>query len=454
MKTEDYRQLFSTLNRKHLTSKSLEIFSRICFQRYLEVDQPICSKTSTKSTIFDKFQQFLIEEFQTTFSIHFFHAILSQIEHLNRFKIEEISKCLNENNRLIENLFIDEISTSDDGIIHISSTPAQPIFLPYKPIHMVFLRTKVFLNNKSNFHWPNEGQTHVFIADLTQTKRTNIFDPLTHRTHEIPTKFIYFFDSCQSNTLLILKLRVFILKTRRFGIIGEEATKTNQHRCLVFYLDDDKCLSASYHNPSELHLSFDQNFSLNEFENETNFLLHYFKMYPERLMLRVKEGTMVKIRQKSAIVVQIDSSMILVEFTQTKERRWIYRGSTLIEQMNNYYTIQNDGENRHSARQHLSARKSNAPEIICLNDQMKSKTTNRLSENEENRLANKRPRISAEQTVAVRLGETNSSSIVPCRTHNVRFFLRFRSFYPTSRLFFSGESKWKTYHQSGFSRIS
>jgi hypothetical protein len=104
------------------------------------------------------------------------------------------------------------------------------------------------------------------------------------------------------------------------------------------------------------------------------------------MMLRAKEGTIVKIRNINsnnkngfiqATVIQIDCSMMLIELSNTKQRSWIYRGSTLIEQMNNYYLTQNkadiNGFRRHSARQHLSAKKSNAPEIICLNDQMRTK---------------------------------------------------------------------------------
>jgi hypothetical protein len=63
---------------------------------------------------------------------------------------------------------------------------------------------------------------------------------------------------------------------------------------------------------------------------------------------------------------------MLIELNQSKQRIWIYRGSTSIEQMSNYYSTQNKST-RHSARQHLSAKKSNAPEIIWLNDQMKTK---------------------------------------------------------------------------------
>jgi hypothetical protein len=104
------------------------------------------------------------------------------------------------------------------------------------------------------------------------------------------------------------------------------------------------------------------------------------------MMLRAKEGTIVKVRSMisnnknlflPATVIQIDCSMMLIELSNTKQRIWIYRGSTLIDQMNNYYSTQNqadrNGFSRHSARQHLSARRSNAPEIICLNDQMKTK---------------------------------------------------------------------------------
>lgn len=359
-------------------------------QRYLELDQRLNLTKKKKENLppmLDQYHRYLMREFQSNFSIHFFHAILSELEQLNQYKIKEISKQLEENEKLLAKLFCDEPSDEecqDDGIIHLSSTPAQPIYLPYRPVHMVYLRTKVLINGPTL----KEGVTHAFIADLTHTKRTSILDPSTNFTQEIPTKSIYFAQACSANTLLTLKLRVMIGSTRRCGIIGEEPAKSNQYRCLIFYLDEEKNLQASYHSPSDLHLSFDQNVPLNEFDPETKFFLDYFKSYPERMMLRVKEGTMIKVRHGKisshpAIVLQLDCSMILIEFCQSHEHRWIYRGSTCIEQMKNYYNIQHEG-GRHSARQHLSARKSNAPEIICLNDQMKTKL-NRSIESDENR---------------------------------------------------------------------
>ena len=233
--------------------KWLEIFSQLCMQRYLECDDMICSekkkkeKTDEENSILNQYHQYLIGEFQSCFSIHFFHAILFELEQLNQFKVKQITKHLQENNTLIQNLFNDlsltnndNVHLPDDGIIHISSTPAQPIYLPYKPIHMVYLRTKVFVNRTHESQWPCEGVTNTFVADLIHTKRISILNPLTNQSYDIPTKWIYFAQSCESNSLLILKLRVFIVKHHRYGIIGEEPGKNNQYRCLVFYIDEEK----------------------------------------------------------------------------------------------------------------------------------------------------------------------------------------------------------------------
>jgi hypothetical protein len=250
---------------------------------------------------------------------------------------------------------------------------------------MIYLRTDVLIKNDQDLNFPVKGITNTFVADLINTKTINILDDSTHQTYNIPTKYLYFAKSCENNLILPLKLRVLIIDSQtnqyRYGIIGEEAGKNNNYRSLIFFPDDQTTISANYHSSSDLHICFDQTF-----ECENNFLQDYFKSYPERLMLRAKEGTIVKIRNNknsflSAIVIQIDCSMMLIELNQSKQRIWIYRGSTLIEQMNNYYSTQNKST-RHSARQHLSAKKSNAPEIICLNDQMKTKNcrTNEINE--------------------------------------------------------------------------
>jgi glutamine synthetase len=106
------------------------------------------------------------------------------------------------------------------------------------------------------------------------------------------------------------------------------------------------------------------------------------------MMLRAKEGSIVKVRYVfsniaynnnsnnsfiPALVIQIDGSMMQIEYSNTKQRIWLYRGSPLLDQMNTYYSTENkaamNGFTRHTARQHLSARRTNVPEIICLNDQ-------------------------------------------------------------------------------------
>ncbi len=388
LKPEDYRLLFSTINRQKLDYKWLEIFSKLCMKRYLEIDDiffseklysiPIKSETNSTS-ILENYTNYLIENFKTFFTIHHFHVIISEFEQLNRFKIDQISHQLKKNNEIIQKLFL-LFNNQDDSIIHLSSTPAQPIYLNYKPMHMIYLRTNVLIKNDHDCNLPLKGVTNIFVSDLINTKIISILDELTQKIYDIPTKYLYYAKSCEKNIILPLKLRVLMMDSQtneyRFGIIGEEAGKNNNYRNLIFFPDDKITISASYHPSSDIHICFDQTF-----EYENYFLTDYFQSYPERLMLRAKEGTMVKIRSSNsnnknsflpAIVIQIDCSMMLIELNHSKQRFWIYRGSTLIEQMNNYYSTQNKSS-RHSARQHLSAKKSNAPEIICLNDQMRTK---------------------------------------------------------------------------------
>ena len=352
-------------------------------KRYLELDdiffsEKIFSESESQhsKSILENYTNYLIEHFKTFFTLHHFHAIIYELEQLNRFKIEQITKQLNQNNEIIQKLFL-LFNNNDDSIIHLSSTPAQPIYRNYKPLHMIYLRTPVLIDNEQNLQFPSKGITNAFVADLINTKSIHILDELTDQTYHIPTKYIYFSKSCEKNLILPLKLRILIFNSQtneyRCGIIGEEAGKNNNYRSLIFFPDERKNISASYHSSSDVHICFNQIF---DYDNE--FLQDYFKSYPERFMLRAKEGTIVKIRSKnktsllSAIVIQIDCSMMLIEFIQSKEQIWIYRGSILIEQMKNYYSTQNKST-RHSARQHLSAKRSNVPEIICLNDQMKIK---------------------------------------------------------------------------------
>jgi hypothetical protein len=408
LEIEDYRSLFSSVNVQTVDLNWLKTFSKLCMKRYLELDDIFFSKTSqinhpnkldTKSII-ENYTNFLIENLKKRFTIKYFCAIISEIEQLNRFKFEQISKQLNENNRVIQELFLlfnHETDDKDDSIIHLSSTPAQiinrPIYITYKPIHMVYLRENLLIKNELDQRLPLKGVTNAFVADLINTKTINILDETTGKTYDIATKWLYFAKPCESNVILQLKLRVLIIDSqtgrRRYGLIGEEPGKNNDYRCLVFFTDDQTNISANYHPSSHIHICLDQTFSTHTHEYQNDFLDRYFASYPERMMLRAKEGSIVKVRNVftnfhnnsfiPALVIQIDGSMMQIELSHNKQRKWLYRGSPLLDQMHNYYSTQNkaaiNGFARRTARQHLSARRTNAPEIICLNDQ--TTTTNK-----------------------------------------------------------------------------
>lgn len=394
LQIEDYRLLFSTLDFQTIDLEWLESFSKLCMKRYLEFDD-ICfySKTSQKNSIIENYTNFLIENLKKRFTVKYFCAIINEIEHLSNFKFEQISKQLNENNRIINEIFLlfnSDNEEKDDSIIHISSTPAQainrPIYINYKPTHMVYLRENLLIKNDLDTRLPLKGITNAFVADLIHTKTINVLDETTSKTYDIPTKWLYFSKPCDSNVLLPLKLRVLIIDStkglRQYGLIGEEPGKNNDYRCLVFYTDDKKTMSGNYHSSSHIHVCLDQTFSTHQHEYQNEYLDRYFASYPERMMLRAKEGSTVKVRNVYtnfnpgsfvvALVIQIDGSMMQIELTHSKQRIWLYRGSPLLDQMHNYYSTQNkaaiNGFARRTARQHLSAKRTNAPEIICLND--------------------------------------------------------------------------------------
>lgn len=372
-------------------------------KRYLEFDD-ICftsknshvnlqNKNDAKSII-ENYTNFLIENLKRRFTLKYFCAIISQIEQLNHFKSQQISKQLNETNHIISEILLlinTDNDEKDDSIIHISSTPAQainrPIYINYKPAHMVYLRENLYIKNDLDTRLPSKGITNTFVADLIHTKSINILDESAGKSYDVPTKWLYFAKPCDSNVLLPLKLRVLIIDSqtglRRYGLIGEEPGKNNDYRCLVFFTDDKKNMSANYHSSSHIHICLDQTFSIHTMECQNEYLDRYFASYPERMMLRAKEGTIVKVRNiftnfnnnsfVPALVIQIDGSMMQIELCHSKQRKWLYRGSPLLDQMHNYYSTQNkaavNGFARRTARQHLSAKRTNAPEIICLNEQ-------------------------------------------------------------------------------------
>ncbi|CAF1027711.1 unnamed protein product [Rotaria sp. Silwood1] len=473
LQIEDYHLLFSTINFQTIDIKWLETFSRICMQRYLEFDD-ICfssktlqinleNKNDTKSII-ENYTNFLIENLKRRFTLKYFCAIIIELEQLSYFKFEQISKQLNENNHIIHDIFLlfnTDNDDKDDSIIHISSTPAQtinrPKYINYKPLHMVYLHENLLIKNDLDLRLPLKGITNTFIADLIHTKTINILDEITGKTYDIPTKWLYFAKPCELNVILPLKLRVLIFDSqtgcRRYGLIGEEPGKNNDYRCLIFFTDDKTNMSANYHPSSHIHICLDQTFLTHTHECQNDFLERYFASYPERMMLRAKEGSLVKVRNIftnfnhnlfiHALVIQIDGSMMQIELSHSKQRIWLYRGSPLLDQMHNYYSTQNkatsNGFARRTARQHLSARRTNAPEIICLNDQTTmqsapttiSTTTTAINKGKFIRTAEqaiddidetrsiKRPRISSEQDLR-KTSSFQSTASIPTGLRTLR----------------------------------
>ncbi|CAF0955012.1 unnamed protein product [Adineta ricciae] len=468
LEIEDYRELFYSTNLHTIDCQWLESFSKLCLKRYFELDGVSFSQTShfnssnrtdTKS-IMENYTNFLIETLKQRFTINYFRAITWEIEQLNRFKFDHIFKQLNENNRLINELYLlfnYDNDEKDDCIIHLSSTPAPPITRPtyinYKPIHMVYLRESLLIKNDLDARLPLKGITNTFVADLINAKHINILDEVTGKTYDIPTKWLYIAKPCENNVILPLKLRVLIIDSqtgrRRYGFIGEEPGKNNDYRCLVFFTDDATSMSATYHSSSHIHVCLDQTFSTHTQECRNDFLDRYFASYPERMMLRAKEGSTVKVRNVfanvhstsfvPALVIQIDGSMMQIELIHSKQRKWLYRGSPLLDQMHNYYSTQNkaviNGVARRTARQHLSAKRSNAPEIICLNDQTTTSTTSttavtttaptivsnksksvrtseQITDGTDETKSSKRPRLSHEQDTR------KSSSTLPTTNSN------------------------------------
>lgn len=354
-------------------------------KRYLESDQ-MEFRESTRSLPTEGHISYLFDEFRSHFSIEYFHLIIGQFEQLNKFKIEQIYKCLKQNDLLVEKLFRKIDDSVDDSVIHLRSTaPIRPIYVKYQVKHTVQPQTKVLFltndNSNSNRHSmsTNEGLTMKFISDFMQSKTVQIFEKKSSKILDIEKRFVYFVENCDEKTILPLKLRVLVRNRcsgkYQIGLVAEEPAKNNQYRCLLFFYDQNQILSAFYHSPSDIHVCFDQKQTIDDFDRDREFLQSYFENYPERMMLRVREGTQIKVQMSnnsSAVVLQIDCSMMLIELSQTKEQCWIYRGSTQIDQLKTFYSTQNKDLLRHSARQHLSARKSNAPEVICSNDELSS----------------------------------------------------------------------------------
>ncbi|XP_070168553.1 histone-lysine N-methyltransferase eggless isoform X1 [Polyergus mexicanus] len=114
------------------------------------------------------------------------------------------------------------------------------------------------------------------------------------------------------------------------GIIAEPPKSTNKYRYLVFFDDG----YAQYVTHKDIFLVWE--ISLRIWEDVPNesrdFVKKYLESYPERPMVKLQTGQMVKTEWKGkwwlARVVQVDASLVQMHFDADKRTEWIYRGST------------------------------------------------------------------------------------------------------------------------------
>lgn len=114
------------------------------------------------------------------------------------------------------------------------------------------------------------------------------------------------------------------------GIIAETPKSINKYRYLVFF--DDGYAQYVVHNDILLVLDTSPRIWEDIPSESREFVKKYLESYPERPMVKLQPGQMVKTEWKGkwwlARVVQVDASLVQMHFDADKRTEWIYRGST------------------------------------------------------------------------------------------------------------------------------
>ncbi|CAF1161216.1 unnamed protein product, partial [Didymodactylos carnosus] len=419
LNVDDYRSLFyaSVSENSGCGSKTVQWiiqFAQLCSRRYFEFDDLLSqqyqksihataiSQQQHHSFIIENKLNQLIEDLKQCFELRYFSKIIQELEFIVKGKIEKILEILNEYDKMDNTNY----SPVNEDVVHVPSTTLKSnrsTYAPYKHPFMLHVNSELHIRkhvsqDSTQQQYSERGIVNKFVGDLPNAQTISIKDPDTNLVYDIPTKYLYFAKPCDANAIIPPKYRACVLdKTlsvpiHRYGFIAEPPSTSNGFRCLVFY--DDSNISSKYHLSQEIYLCLDQNLSqhLQECKQHLSklaydFLERYFQSYPERTMLRTKIGQTIKVKNiltpglstpakkqsyQTAKVDHIDSSMMTVQFQSSGQKLSLYRGSILFEQLNHYYSKQyQQAPSRHSARQHLSTRRSNAPEIICLNDSIR-----------------------------------------------------------------------------------
>lgn len=115
--------------------------------------------------------------------------------------------------------------------------------------------------------------------------------------------------------------------------MAESPSVRNTQRYLIFFDDG----YAQYCYGKEIHKVYEQ--SRNVWEDihpdSQEFIKSYLKQYPERPMVRLQKGQVIKTEWNgqwwTARVEIADASLVKMYFDADKRVEWIYRGSTRLE---------------------------------------------------------------------------------------------------------------------------
>ncbi|XP_060080758.1 histone-lysine N-methyltransferase SETDB1-B-like [Ylistrum balloti] len=132
------------------------------------------------------------------------------------------------------------------------------------------------------------------------------------------------------------------------GIVAETPNGRNQQRYLIFFDDG----YAQYSLAADINKVLWQSSNVWEdiHPDSQEFIKEYLKQYPERPMVRLQKGQMVKTEWNgkwwTAKVMEVDASLVKMYFLADKRVEWIYRGSTRLEPL---YTALANAEYNKSA---------------------------------------------------------------------------------------------------------
>ncbi|KAJ8024057.1 Histone-lysine N-methyltransferase SETDB1 [Holothuria leucospilota] len=130
------------------------------------------------------------------------------------------------------------------------------------------------------------------------------------------------------------------------GVIAEMPMTTNHGRYLVFFDDG----YVQYMHRKRIYLVYQNSKNVWDDVEElmSEFVKDYLEQYPFRPLVRVVSGSEVKTEFQGkwlrARVVEVDSSLVLMQYTNDLQKEWLYRGSTRLEPVYRFVMMHRYGQ--------------------------------------------------------------------------------------------------------------